>query len=61
MCIYSDMLFRINMEAAVQQTHRLILSPAPSHRPAVCVATHWSATLTQVIVIHHLDWLNTFL
>lgn len=25
---------------------RLILSPAPSHRPAACVATHWSATLT---------------
>lgn len=42
-------------------TQRLILSPGPSHRPAACVATHWFATLIQVITIHHFDWINTFL
>lgn len=49
------------MDAASKQIPRLILCTAPFHRPAGCVATHWSATLTQVITIHHLDWLNTFL
>lgn len=40
------MLFWINTEAFCKANTRLILSPAPSHRPAACVATHWSATLT---------------
>lgn len=40
---------------------RLILSLDPSHRPAAGVATHWFATLIQVITIHHSDRLNTSL
>lgn len=60
MCFYSDR--QINMEDAVKQTQMLILSRAPSHRPAAArVASHWSATPTQVITIHHSDCLNTFL